>query len=204
MTEAAWNRCLARARAAHEAHAELSAFCPFPDDVHPQPVNAHHINAAALFAGDASLVSHRYTSLCAAARSLGDHAAWRETYKETSIGDDFLDRFGCYSLVGQGGAFHSAKMWCWFVYMPAGLWYPFHHHPAEEAYLVIAGGGRFLRAGKPDAPLTEGMLMVHQANEPHALETTDEPILAYVVWRNGFDTAPVLTDMQMQPAEHQP
>ncbi len=189
-----WDRCLARAREVHEAQAALLEFCPFPDDLRPQEVAPYHIPAADLFAADSALVSKTYPELCNAVRAGGDHALWRETYKGTAIGQSFLDRFGCYALIGPGGAFDSATMWAWFVYMPAGLDYPFHHHPGEEAYLVIAGGGRFRRAGKPDAELGEGDLMIHGANEPHALVTAGKPILAYVVWRNGFGTGPVLTD----------
>lgn len=194
MNTADWDRCLTHTRKAHEAHARLSEFCPFPDDITPKDVTPHYIAAADLFARDDTLVSTTYPKLLASVRTAGDNARWRETYKDTAIGQSFLDRFGCYALIGQGGAFDSAKMWAWFVYMPAGLDYPFHHHPGEEAYLVIAGGGLFRRAGKPEAELGEGEMMIHTAYEPHALVTTSQPILAYVVWRNGFETGPVLTD----------
>ena len=31
----------------------------------------------------------------------------------------------------------------WMVYMPAGLYYPLHQHPAEEMYLCLAGEAVF-------------------------------------------------------------
>jgi quercetin dioxygenase-like cupin family protein len=120
-------------------------------------------------------------------------AKWRETYKDTDIGDDFMNRFGCYCLIGEGGAFQSQTMAACGVYMPPHLHYPWHHHPAEEMYRVIGGAGRFLRKDMPDEWLTAGDACEHLSNQPHALDTEDSPIMAYVVWRNGFETPPVLT-----------
>ncbi len=31
-------------------------------------------------------------------------------------------------------------------------------------------------------------------NQPHNMQTHGGGVLAYVIWRNGFDVAPVLTD----------
>lgn len=84
-------------------------------------------------------------------------------------------------------------MSAWVVYMPAGLYYPWHQHPAEEMYFTLAGEGVFMREGCTDETMREGQACLHQSNQPHAFETKDHPIMAYVVWRNGFDIPPVLT-----------
>ncbi len=193
MTRALWDRLLASARAAHSAHPAISAFCPFPDDITAQPVTPFHIPASNLFQQDRHLKTDAYSDLHNAFLAVAPHAHWRETYKDTDIGDDFMSRFGCYCLIGAGGAFHSEQMCAWVVYMPARLHYPFHHHPGEEMYLVLAGQAEFLRHGAPAKILHPGDTAQHASNEPHATETHAHPLLAYVVWRNGFGTLPVLT-----------
>lgn len=104
-----------------------------------------------------------------------------------------MSRFGCYCIIGDGGAFSSRQMWAWMVYMPAELPYPFHEHPGEEIYLVIAGSATFHAHGKPARTCAPGDTVFHAANQPHATDTHSRPLLALVLWRNGFDSPPVLT-----------
>jgi quercetin dioxygenase-like cupin family protein len=105
-----------------------------------------------------------------------------------------MDRFGCYCLIGKDGAYISTQMFAWVVYMPAHLHYPWHHHPAEEMYLVIAGEAEFMREGASPEVLRAGDTCFHASNQPHAMETHDHPVMALVMWRNGFDTPPVLSE----------
>ena len=65
--------------------------------------------------------------------------------------------------------------------------------PAEEMYLCLAGEAVFRRENCPDISLGSGDIMEHSANQPHSMETLENPIMAYVVWRNEFGTKPVLT-----------
>lgn len=188
-----WNWVLAAARSAHCSTPALQTFCPFPDDVTPQKVEPFHIPAADLLARERQLRTNSYVTLRDAFIAAGPMAQWRETYKGTDIGKDFMDRFACYTLIGGGGAFISQKMWAWVVYMPAGLYYPWHHHPGEEMYLVLAGEAEFMAEGRPNAILRPGQTSQHGSNQPHAMQTHDHPVMAMVVWRNGFDTPPVLT-----------
>lgn len=192
MARDVWNRLLAEVRALHEADATLTAFCPFPQDVIPQEVTYFHIPPQDLMERETGFKDPE-TPLRRAFIDAAPLAKWRETYKGTDIGDDFMNRFACYCLIGDGGAFHSDQMAAWVVYMPPYLHYPWHHHPAEEMYRVIGGEGRFMRQGLADEWLTPGDACEHASNQPHALETEGSPIMAYVIWRNGFETPPVLT-----------
>jgi mannose-6-phosphate isomerase-like protein (cupin superfamily) len=193
VTRALFDRLLAEARAAHAAYPALAGFARFPDDLRPQKVIPHHIRPSALMQADTGLFTSRLAPLRDALIAAAPHAQWRETYKHTDIGQDFLDRFGCYCLIGKGGAFDSRKMWSYVVYMPAGLHYRWHHHPAEELYMVIAGEAEFLREGEAPEFLREGGTSFHASNQPHAMQTHDHPVMALVLWRGGFETAPVLT-----------
>ncbi len=193
MSRNSWDRLLSEIRAVHCNTPRLQAFCPFPDDVTPQKVTPFHINASDLMQSDPALISQHHTACTTALRDCASQAHWRQTYKNSGIDQDFMDRFGCYTIIGPTGPFHSEQMRAWVVYMPAQLWYPFHHHPGEEMYLTLAGQAQFLAQGEPDKTMTEGDTSHHKPNQPHATRTEDTPFLAYVVWRNGFDVLPVLT-----------
>ena len=121
-------------------------------------------------------------------------AHWRNTFAHTGIGEHFLSRFGCYTIIGEGGPFSSDKVWVWMVYMPPDLYYPWHHHPGEEMYMVVSGQAIFKRQGLPDETLSEGASLFHNSNQPHAMQTMADPILCLVVWRNGLGIKPVLTE----------
>lgn len=188
-----WDALLSEVRTVHENHAELSAFCPFPDDLAAQAVLPFRVPPADLMAKEQGLFSDLYPQARDAFVAAAAVAQWRETYKDTDIGADFMDRFGCYCLIGEGGAFASTAMAAWVVYMPAGLYYTWHQHPAEEMYLTLAGEATFMRKGCDDTVLRAGGTSLHASNQPHAMQTHDHPVMAYVVWRNGFNSPPVLT-----------
>ena len=186
------------AREAHGRFASLPAFCEFPDDLTEAVVEQRHFPCAALMERDPALSDPSVDPLARAFLKGSPHAHWRETYAGTDIGQDFMDRFGCYCLIGPGGAYRSAQMLGFVVYMPPKLWYPWHHHPAEELYTVLYGEAEFLREGETNETLGPGESSFHASNQPHAMETHDYPVMAYVVWRNHFETNPVLTLREIQ------
>ncbi len=93
MSRAVWDNLLAEARAVHQRHPALQGFCPFPDHVTAQEVEPYDIPGSALMAADEALVSRGYGRLTEMFRRAAPLAHWRETYKGTGIGRDFLDRF---------------------------------------------------------------------------------------------------------------
>lgn len=193
MPDPAFENLLDEVRKVHAEHPVLRGFCPFPDDLTGREVVPHHVPAADLLAEDKGLSTIDLAPLRDAFIAAGPVAHWRETYRETSIGDDFLSRFGCYCLIGEGGAWVSKQMASYVVYMPAGLDYTWHHHPAEELYLVLAGQAEFMRQGEAMEILGPGETSQHHSNQPHAMRTSNHPVMAYVVWRNHFGVPPVLT-----------
>lgn len=197
MATPSFDHLLEEARKVHAAHPALRDFCPFPSDLEPQPLTPHHIDAADLMTHAPGLAGPDLAPLRDAFLAAGDHAAWRDTYRDTDIGDDFLSRFGCYCLIGEGGGWSSRQMASYVVYMPPGLHYPWHHHPAEELYLVMAGQAEFHRAGEPSATLASGDSSFHASNQSHAMQTLDHPVMAYVLWRSHLDVRPVLTQHEM-------
>lgn len=193
MTIPAFDRLLDEARKAHAAHAALREFCPFPADLAPIAITPHRSGAADLMAARPGIAVPSLAGLRDAFLAAADCASWRDTYRDTDIGEDFLARFGCYCLIGEGGGWRSAQMASYVVYMPPGLYYPWHQHPAEELYLVLSGQAEFYRAGAPGALLASGDSAFHAANQPHAMRTLDQPVMAYVLWRSDLHVPPVLT-----------
>lgn len=194
MTPPGFAHLLDQARAAHAGSADLQAFCDFPTDLRALDLSPTHFPCADLLAQETGLFGEPFAALRDAFVAAGPEAEWRETYRDTDIGADFMDRFGCYCLIGPGGAYDSAQMRAYVVYMPPNLWYPWHHHPAEELYLVIGGEGEFHRQGHAAQTLRAGQSAFHASNQPHALRTHDHPVMSYVLWRNEFDTAPVWSE----------
>lgn len=180
----------------HAAEPALQGFAPFPDDLAqtdfaPRSHPAHPQFARTDFGASP------HAALIDSLKTAGDSAHWRLTYEDTDIGADFMERFGCYCLIGPDAPWTSASLFAFLVYMPARLWYPWHHHPAEELYFVLGGRGAFHRLGEAVEMLGAGGASFHGSNQPHALETLDDPVLALVYWRNHFDTPPVLTPKEM-------
>lgn len=191
MCKAAFQSLLDQTRALHRTAPALHGFCPFPDDLTAQPVTPRPRPPLALLNAETGLHSAHHAALRDAFVTCGAHAHWRDTYAGTGIGRDFRDRFGCYCLIGHQGPFMSARMWAWMVYLPAGLWYPWHQHPGEEMYHVIAGRAEFLRRDAAPVTLGEGQSHAHAANEPHAMRTRQDPVMALVLWRSGLGIVPV-------------
>jgi quercetin dioxygenase-like cupin family protein len=185
---------LEEAQKLHKTHPVVRDFIEFPDDCRWRNLEALPIPAASLMANDLSLESMETSRMRDAFIKPWQVANWRETYKDTNIGEDFLSRFACYELFGHAGHFQTQKARGFLVYSDANLYYPWHHHPAEELYFIIAGEASFATEGNAPKLLKPGDTVFHASNQPHNMQTHDKGVLAYVVWRNEFDIAPVLTD----------
>ena len=194
-----WETLLNEARAVHARVPALQDFCTFPEPVTEQPVTPHHIAAADLMIGDTGLSSDRFAGFREALINAAPLAQWRETYKGTNVATDFLNRFACYEVIGVDAPFGATDMRAFVVYQPTGFHYPWHHHPAEELYMVVAGEAAFHLEGEAPKTLHPGDTIFHPSNAPHALITHDHPIMAYVLWRGDLSTKPVFTYPEDQP-----
>ncbi len=189
------HEALAMAQRLHAATPALNGFCAFPTALRIQHPAPHPIPAGNKFETDPDLSADGlHADFLAALRAFAPQAMWRETYKGTVLGPDFLKNFGCYELIGKDGPFRADTMRGFIVYMPRGIWYPYHRHPSQELYYVLAGDADFYVRDDCQR-LGPGDKAFHRSNIPHALETTDSPILAWVLWRGpDMGTTPELCD----------
>ncbi len=196
MTREIFEKALQEVKGFYEAEPALTDFHAFPssDELAWRELEPNYIDPADLFAEDESLSPGRFDSVKEALLAAKDDARWRETYKNTNIGADFLAKFGCYELFGWEGHFDCQSTRGFIVYTPGGLYYPWHHHPAEEIYFILAGEAEFATEGNAPKMLRPGDTVFHQENQPHNMQTHEKGVLAWVQWRGDMSVKPVLTD----------
>ena len=189
---------LEQIRLAHSTCDALADFASFADDLDPIALTPNHIPAADALYNETWNEQSKFSDFRDAPRAAGERALWRTTYEGSKIDQDFLDRFACYCVIGEGGAWKSQEMSSYIVYMPPHLDYPFHHHPAEELYVVLEGKAVFEMDGQPGRQVGVGDTIFHPSNAPHATHTAEKSLLAYVVWRNRLNVKPVWTDQALR------
>ena len=67
---------------------------------------------------------------------------------------------------------------------PATL-YPHHRHEAEEIYVPLSGTAAWQRGDAIWREHPPGTLIHHLSEEPHAMRTGEEPLLALYLWRSS-------------------
>ncbi|WP_170346256.1 dimethylsulfonioproprionate lyase family protein [Ruegeria atlantica] len=173
---------LEAARQLHQAHPDLAAFASWPDDLTPTGLQPAHMPATDLV-GDFGLDGVAPThDLVAAIKASAHLAQWKHTYTAEEVGADFLNRYGYYELFGPTGHFHSTQLRGYVGYWGAGLDYDWHSHQAEELYLTLAGGAVF-RSDEDETFVGPNQTRQHKSWQSHAMTTTDQPILTFVLWR---------------------
>ena len=173
---------LEAARLEHQAHPDLAAFGAWPDDLTPTGLQPAPIPATDLVRDFAEDVGEPTRDLVAAIKATAHLAQWKLTYTEEEVGADFLNRFGYYELFSPTGHFHSTQLRGYVAYWGAGLNYDWHSHQAEELYLTLAGGAVF-RVDGNEAFVGSNETRHHESWQSHAMTTTEQPILTFVLWR---------------------
>ena len=118
-----------------------------------------------------------------AIRDLSDFVDWQQTYCESEVGQDFLNRYGWFELVGPEGHYRCDQIRAYIAYWGENLYYPWHLHEAEELYYILSGEALFEAEGDTPCTLRPGDVRRHRSNQPHAMTTGDSPVLALVLWR---------------------
>ncbi|MEM6589232.1 MAG: dimethylsulfonioproprionate lyase family protein [Pseudomonadota bacterium] len=195
---AAWTDLLAEARALHDSAPALAEFCPFPDVTPVDDIDPKPDPLCDTFRRDDTLTGP-YAAFQTACAQTAPHALWRDTYRDTEIGDVLHAHFGTFEVLGRDTPLKAHGMRSFLIYQRPDYHYPLHHHPAEEIYLILAGEADFEVDGEQTQHLGPGDTQFHPSNVAHALTTTDRSILAYVLWRGDITTKPVFTHPQALP-----
>ncbi|WP_293572712.1 dimethylsulfonioproprionate lyase family protein [Phaeobacter sp.] len=193
MSRSVWDALMASVEQAFEKCPDLPDFMAFPQDITFGDVDPVLLTPYHGFIAQTGLSAGPFDTLRDGFMAAAPHARWRQHYTADEISQDFVDQFGCYCLVGEEGPFQSATLRAWMVYMPPGLHYPWHQHPAEELYFVVSGKADFHAAGRESRALGAGEVSFHASDQPHAMTTAADPVMCLVMWRNGFETGPALS-----------
>ncbi|TMV07568.1 hypothetical protein FGK63_08850 [Ruegeria sediminis] len=173
---------LEAARLLHAAHPDLAAFAPWPRDLTPSGLQPRPIPATDLVAAFAHSGTPLTNALIDAVRATAHLAEWKRTYTEEEVGADFRNRYGYFELFGPTGHFHSNQLRGYVAYWGEGLSYDWHSHQAEELYLTL-GGGALFKVDGDEAHVGPGQTRAHASWQSHAMITTEQPILTFVLWR---------------------
>ncbi len=143
-----------------------------------QPVLRHLPTALRL--GDPTTAS-----VCASINHLNPLLHWRRN--DSYAGADFLDGYAYCELVGPNGHWCHADVALGLLLLGPRITYPPHAHPAAEIYAVIAGRAQWQQGDGVWRTRAPSATIHHASMEPHAMRTTDEPLLAAYLWQDHLD-----------------
>jgi hypothetical protein len=120
-------------------------------------------------------------AVCHAAASL----AWRQTYTVRDLDATFLDNYGWSEILGGAGPLASERIACGFLLLGPSTHYPRHRHEAQEIYLPLRGTAAWQQGDAVWREREPGTVIHHAKDEPHAMRTGADPLLALYLWRSS-------------------
>ena len=110
---------------------------------------------------------------------------WHQTYKQPMVAAAFLDNYGYTELIGLTGPVPGQRLACGFLLLGPSTPYPRHRHEAEEIYVPLSGTAAWQHGNQGWRDESPGTVIHHASNEPHAMGTGVQPLLALYLWRSG-------------------
>jgi len=121
------------------------------------------------------------TDVCRVAPSM----AWRQTYSTQEASAAFLDNYGWSEVLGASGPLGSACIACGLLILGPFTHYPRHRHEAEELYVPLSGTAAWQQGDAQWRERPPGTAIHHARDEPHAMRTGAEALLALYLWRSA-------------------
>lgn len=121
------------------------------------------------------------TALCRAAPLL----AWHQTYTSRELDRSFLQNYAFTEILGPRGARGGERLACGMLLLGPNTLYPPHRHEAEEVYVPLSGTADWQQGDALWRPHAPGALIHHHSEEPHAMRTDENPLLALYLWRGA-------------------
>jgi quercetin dioxygenase-like cupin family protein len=109
---------------------------------------------------------------------------WKQTYTAAQMSAAFLRNYGWCEIIGTGGAVPSERLACGLLLLGPHTFYPRHHHEAEEVYVPLVGTAVWEKGDEGWREQQAGTVIHHPSHVPHAMRTSDEPLLALYLWRS--------------------
>lgn len=125
-------------------------------------------------------------ALVEAGQQLAGGLAWQNKYAFKPELRRLFERFAFCDVIGPGKSLHSEQVTLGFVLLGPETSYPFHEHPAGELYYVLGGNAEWAVDFGPFATRAPGAFLLHEPNQPHAMRTHAEPLLAISAWTGNI------------------
>ncbi len=110
---------------------------------------------------------------------------WRQTYRKPVVRAQFLANSGYTERAGLAGPIPSQRLACGFLLLGPATTYPRHSHEAQEIYVPLSGTAAWQHGEQVWRNESPGTVIHHASNEPHAMRTGREPLLALYLWRSN-------------------
>jgi hypothetical protein len=121
-------------------------------------------------------------SLCVSVERLRNELQWRQNPNYADA--EFLDGYAYCELIGPRGHLHHSDVALGLLLLGPHITYPEHVHEAAEIYAVVAGQAEWLQGDRMWRGRAPGELIHHASMEPHAMRTSDQPLLAAYLWQD--------------------
>jgi hypothetical protein len=120
--------------------------------------------------------------ICASVDRIHGKLQWRQNPNYADAA--FLDGYAYCELVGPHGHLPHPDIALGLLLLGPHVTYAEHAHPAAEIYAVVAGRAEWLQGDRIWRGRAPGDAIHHASMEPHAMRTTDEPLLAAYLWQD--------------------
>ena len=178
---------LEQAKVMWEANSELINFCQMEASLRSNNLRPTTTIGSSLVTKANYHTSKETKPLIRAIKKHANEARWQQTYSTSEVGEDFSNRHCYFELIGPKGHFYAEKMRVFICYWGEYLNYKWHSHEAEEMYYILGGKARF-RTKTMKKILKAGDTQIHKSWESHSMDTLEEPMLAFILWRgNGLN-----------------
>jgi hypothetical protein len=174
---------------------------PRPCEAEDLPVVRAHLGRSLSLASDP--VAGR---LADAMRANAAAIPWRapQAYAGDPRIADFLRSYAVAPIVGPDRygsrcPYYSDRVMVGVTLQGPGLHYPAHAHTAVEIYYLIGGTVDWQQGDGLWRRLGPGDFVLHQSEEPHAMRTLGDPLLALFAWVSDLDSEPRIVDPPGEP-----
>ena len=120
-------------------------------------------------------------ALCRAAPLL----TWHQTYTTRDLEGSFLQNYAFTEILGPRGPSAGERVACGMLLLGPQTLYPPHRHEAEEIYVPLSGTADWQQGDALWRQHAPGALIHHLSEEPHAMRTRENPLLALYLWRSA-------------------
>ena len=176
------HQVLEQAKVLWQANSELFDFCHIEGSLRNNNLTPTKTAGVSLVTKAEYRASKKTIPFIQAIKNHAHEASWLQTYSTSEVGEDFSNRHCYFELIGPKGHFYAEKIRVFICYWGEYLNYKWHSHEAEELYYILGGKATF-RTKIVKKVLKAGDTQFHKSWESHSMDTLEEPILAFILWR---------------------